>query len=237
MVGGTVNHRAQAGTARPNAVERTLIEFFRLRADATLVNTDDGGVWLRQSRFQLVLGELAVGRRAMGHRLAEGWSSDLDLSSAVASIEGQHKVLQAQLLLRRLVSHSWLARRFADGDRPMIEVIPQSLGIGTMPTTERHQPGMSYCVSRFALLRNDDGVLVAETPRSSVSVGVLDPRLAAALAQCCTAMDVDSLATSTGLGRLAAGRLVDQLITSGILVDDDRARDEAHAMPLAAWSP
>ncbi|MFC7478868.1 hypothetical protein ACFQX7_00705 [Luedemannella flava] len=102
-----------------------LVEALRLRRDATLTTSDTGGLTLRQSRFELVMGSPGVGQRALLLRLAEHWLSHLDANRLVSEIEGEAQIMRAQVLLRRLVMHRWLDRRLSLPDRPLLEVMPR----------------------------------------------------------------------------------------------------------------
>jgi len=231
---------APAPTPAPSAAP-TLTEAFRLRADATLAANDDGAIELRQSRFRLQLDQLGVGRRSLVLRLGERWVNDVEVSRLVVGLEGETHLLRAQLLLRRLVNHSWLRRRLLVADRPLLDVVPLGLGAASQPVRRRHLPGVPYRLSRFAALRAEPGAkggLLATTPLSTTAARVHDPDLGAVFAMTASGSgcDRDRMAGRLGVGEIAAGRVLDELLTARLLVDPADADAERDAQPLALWS-
>lgn len=213
-------------------------ESYRLRADARLETGDGGALVLRQSRFQLTLDQLGVSRRALVLRLAEGWVDEDEMNRLVAGIEGEGRILRAQVLVRRLVAHSWLRRRVLAGGRPLVEVVPEGLGPHSLPPEVRHQPGTTYRLSRFVRLGADGGHLSARTPLCTVSVGCVDPPVASLLARSASdGCDPATVASHLGVDDAVAGRLLDELLTAGILVPAAEHEAERSAPPGAYWDP
>jgi SagB-type dehydrogenase family enzyme len=214
-------------------------ESYRLRRDATLIAADDdGGLTMRQSRFQIRLERLGVGRRALLMRVAEQWISDADAHRVVATLEGEGRVLAAQVLLRRLLAHSWLERRLQLGPRPLLDVLPRGLGAGTQPEPRRHDEALAYRLSRFACLRASDGRMVAASPLSTVAIGCADARLASALATAATdGIDRAGLADLLGVDPATAGRVLDELLSAGVLLTPAEHHDERAEPRLAYWEP
>jgi SagB-type dehydrogenase family enzyme len=212
-------------------------ELYRLRADAELATGEDGALTLSQSRFRLVLDRLGMGRRALVLRLGERWVGDIELGRLVGELEGESRILPAQLLLRRLLGHSWLARRLQVGDRPLLDVLPSGLGAGSAPVPRRHTPGVRYKLSRFAVSQADGGMLVAFSPLSTAAVGCVDGRLGLVLVGAAAGRDVAGVAADLGLDQRAAGRVLDELLTARILVTTAEAEAEHSEAPLAFWTP
>lgn len=223
---------------RPGNPRQPVEESYRLRADADLQSTGDGGLVLRQSRFQLPLPDLGISRRATVLRLAEGWLTVPEINRLIEGLAGESRILQGQLLLRRLAAHGWLRRRLLCGERPVLEVQPYALGVGSQPPARRHVAGERYVLSRFAALQRDRGGLVASSPLSTVAVGCVDPRLAAVLAMMAgDACDVAAVADQLAVDRAVAGRVLDELLSARVLVSQADSVAEYDQAPLAFWSP
>lgn len=214
----------------------TVEESYRLRTDATLAAADDGGLSLHQTRFRLPLPALGVGGRALLLGLAERWIDDLELHRLVSGLEGEAQVLRAQVLLRRLIAHSWLRRRIRSGGRELIDVVPRGLGAGSAPPARRHDPGTGYRMSRFAALQPAGDRLRAQSPLSPLMVDCVDPGTAALLATGAAGLDPARAAEVLGTGRHAADRVLDELVTARILVSDADHQAERTDPRLAYWS-
>ncbi|GAA2514194.1 SagB/ThcOx family dehydrogenase [Winogradskya humida] len=218
--------------------QTTVVEALRLRRDATLAASDGGVLTLRQSRFELVMTRPGVGRRALLLRLADHWVSHLDATRLVAEIEGEAQIMPAQVLLRRLVLNCWLDRRLLLPDRPLLEVMPKGLGRWGAETQRRHQPGEAYKVSRFVSLRGEDGRMVAQSPLSTIAIGLPDRRVLGALNDAVGQDGCDSatFGAAAGLDETTAGRLLDELLTAGVIVAIADQRAESTQPPQALWS-
>src|SRR4051794_39157141 len=207
---------AQVPVKRPTG----LSESMRLRRDATVSTSDGGGLILRQSRFELVMAKPGVGRRALLLRLAEHWVSHLDANRLVSEIEGEAQIMAAQVLLRRLVLHCWLDRRLALPDRPLLEMMPKGLGQAGAEPERRHRPGGAYKLSRVVALRAEDGRMVAQTPLSTIAVGLPDPRVLGALVAAAgeDGCDPATFGAAAAVDETVAGRLLDELLTARVVV-------------------
>jgi SagB-type dehydrogenase family enzyme len=216
-----------------------LVEALRLRRDAALSTEDGGGLTLRQSRFELVMAKPGVGRRALLLRLAEHWVSHLDANRLVSEIEGESHIMAAQVLLRRLVLHCWLDRRLALPDRPLLEMMPKGLGQAGAEPERRHRPGCAYKLSRFVALRAEDGRMVAQTPLSTIAVGLPDPRVLGALVAAAgeDGCDTATFGAAAAIDETVAGRLLDELLTARVVVAAADQRAETAEPPQALWSP
>ncbi|RKN47592.1 SagB family peptide dehydrogenase [Micromonospora endolithica] len=212
-------------------------ESYRLRRDADLRLGEDGSLTLRQTRFQLTLEQPGMGRRGLLLRLADDWVSDVDVGRLVSGLEGESRVLPAQLLLRRLLAHSWLERRVQVEQRPLLDLMPTGLGRGSLPENRRHLPGVRYRLSRFAVLQHERDMLVAASPLSALTVGCVDAALGAVLAAAAPGVGAETVARLLGVPPEAAGRVLDELATARILVTDAEFEAERDDAPLAYWSP
>jgi SagB-type dehydrogenase family enzyme len=213
-------------------------EAYRLRDDARLETGEDGVLQLRQSRFRLVLDKLSASRRALVLRLTEGWLTDAAANELVAGLEGENRILHAQVLLRRLAAHAWLSRRLQVADRPLVEVQPRALGPGCLTPPIRHEPGVGYRLSRLATMLAGSSGLVAYRPTNPVAIGCVDTRVAGLLsAAAAGGCDVGAAARHLEVGEPAAGRVLDELLTAGVLVPPATRDAEDHGSPAAYWSP
>ena len=226
---------AQGATPRQTG----LVETLRLRRDATLSKSDGGALTLRQSRFELVMAKPGVGRRALLLRLADHWVSHLDANRLVSEIEGEAQIMRAQVLLRRLVTHCWLDRRLSLPGRPLLDVMPKGLGEAGAEPARRQWPGCAYKLSRFVALRAEDGRMVARSPLSTIAVGLPDPRVLGALVAAAgeDGCDTAAFGAAAGVDEAVAGRLVDELLTAGVVVAVADQRAETTQPPQALWSP
>ena len=228
--------RNAAPDSGPSASDRGFREMYQLRADATLVSRDDGSIVLQQSRFEARIAAPTVGFRAMLLRLAGQWADDAEVCRVIAAAEGEYRVMQGQLLLRRLELYSWLSRRLQVGDRPLLDVIPVALGSGSAPRRTMHEADARYKLSRFATISAADG-LVAEVPFSKVVVAIRDARVAGVLVPAATSgCTVTELARFGGIDLHAAAAVLDTLLTSRILVSAAERQAESCDPPKAVWS-
>ncbi|MEU2827658.1 SagB family peptide dehydrogenase [Streptomyces lavendulae] len=214
------------------------VESYRLRVDARLVHEPGGSLVLEQSRYRLRLPDPEPGRRALLLRMAEGWLSDLQIARLVTGLEGEARILPAQLLVRRLLLHCWLERRIAAGARVLLDVVPRGLGAQSGPVRRLHGAGVVYRLSRFAVLRTDRGRMLAHSPLSTVAIACAHTQLGAVLAA----------AAADGVGRLdvakalevdepTAGYVLDELLSAQVLVTSEEAEAETGTAPMGLWSP
>ncbi|MGW2088137.1 SagB family peptide dehydrogenase [Streptomyces sp. NPDC001880] len=212
-------------------------ESYRLRSDARLIEEPGGGLVLEQSRYRLRLPGLEAGRRALLLRMAENWLGDLQIAQLVTGLDGNSRLLQAQLLVRRLVLHSWLERRISVGARALLDVVPRRIGAHSVPPQHRHGAGAVYRLSRFAVLRAEQSRMVAYSPLSTVGISCPQTRLAAVLARACgEPVGLGEVAEELGLDESTAGLLLDELLSARLLLTPQDAEAEARSAPLALWS-
>ncbi|MFI8460831.1 SagB family peptide dehydrogenase [Kitasatospora sp. NPDC085464] len=212
-------------------------ESYRLRGDARLTEEAGGSLVLEQSRYRLRLPGLEAGRRAVLLRMVENWLSDLQVAQLVAGLEGDSRLLPTQLLVRRLLLHSWLERRVSTGAGVLMDVVPRRIGAQSVPPQRRHRPGAVYRMSRFAVLRAERGRMVAYSPLSTVGISCPRFRLAAVLARACAEeIGLGEVAGEAGVDESAAGFMLDELFSARLLLTPEEAEAEAGAAPMALWS-
>ncbi|MFI6850188.1 SagB family peptide dehydrogenase [Kitasatospora sp. NPDC050467] len=196
-----------------------------------------GGLVLEQSRYRLRLPGLEAGRRAVLLRMVENWLSDLQIAQLVTGLEGDSRLLPAQLLVRRLLLHSWLERRLSIGSRAVLDVVPRRIGSQSVPPQRRHSAGALYRLSRFAVLRAEQGRMVAYSPLSTVGISCPEFRLTAVLARACEEeIGLGEVAEELGIDQSAAGLLLDELLSARLLLTPVEAEAETRAAPMALWS-
>jgi SagB-type dehydrogenase family enzyme len=212
-------------------------ESYRLRGDAILSAGPNGSLTLRHSRFELALPELGAGRSAVILRLAERWLDDNEVSQLVEQVEGEARILPAQLLLRRLIAHSWVQRRL-DHDSSIVDIRPRGLGPDSQPRPVRHEPTTGYRLSQQTIIRADGDALIAYSPLSTVTVAFTGIRPAAILTLLAVgSQTVADIAAQTGLGRKFAERLLDELVAARVVESAADHAIHAVAPPHALWSP
>ncbi|MFJ5229602.1 SagB family peptide dehydrogenase [Kitasatospora sp. NPDC088391] len=210
---------------------------YRLRADARLIEEPDGRIVLEQSRYRLHLPGLEAGRKAVLLRMEEDWLSDLQIAQLVTGLEGGSRLLSAQLLVRRLLMHSWLERRVSAGARALLDVVPRRIGPQNVPPRRQQQIGTAYRMSRFAVLRAEPGRMAAYSPLSTVGIGCLHPRLTAVLARACAeGVELADVADELDVDTATAGILLEELLAAGLLLTPEEAAAETGAAPMAFWS-
>ncbi|WP_280721505.1 SagB family peptide dehydrogenase [Kitasatospora sp. MAA4] len=196
-----------------------------------------GCLVIEQSRYRLRLPGLEAGRRAVLLRMVENWLSDLQIAQLVTGLEGDSRLLPAQLLVRRLLLHSWLERRVSIGTRAVLDVVPRRIGAQSVPPQRRHSPGAVYRLSRFAVLRAEQGRMVAYSPLSTVGISCPQFRLTAVLARACAEeIGLGEVAEELGFEKPAAGLLLDELLSARLLLTPEEAEAETRAAPMALWS-
>jgi SagB-type dehydrogenase family enzyme len=229
--------RAAVPEGRPSPSGRAVRDLYRLRADARLVSQDDGMIVLQQARFEARIAAPSAGCRAMLLRLAGQWADETEICRVITAAEGERGIMRGQLLLRRMLLHSWLGRRLQAGDRPLLDVVPVALGADSAPQPARHAADARYKLSRFATVSADAGLL-AQAPLSAVAVAFPDSRVAGLLvpaaAAGCTVAELSRLA---GLEQRAAEAVLDALLTARILVSAAERRAESREPPQAVWAP
>ena len=178
-----------------------------------------------------VSGHLAAALRD----LAAGDVCELELTAAVLAADGPDGVLRLQLLLRRLDAAGQLERAVRSGGQTLARLRP--VGRGRTPWTTALPPSRPVKLSRFAVVRAEDGLLVAQAPRSHVVVELAADagRLLGALARWTTPAELSSASTSAG--ELSAAAILPLLADAGLLAPGGPLADtETDAFAQAQWA-
>ncbi|MEU9114602.1 SagB family peptide dehydrogenase [Streptomyces sp. NPDC048483] len=169
--------------------------------------------WPRSRR----LGRLRPGHLAVIERLADGPARRADLIDRARSYDGTDAPEPVTRLLNLLLADGWLRRTACEGERPLWTVCPTGRPDTPQPAARPDRP----VLSRFAVLRHEEGDLLLESPRSSCTVRVHDGGRSALFAVLS--------------GSRAPGPLADELWRQGFLVGDQDP--EETDLRLRQWSP
>ena len=178
-----------ADTAFAPASEPTIETMLHLRTVAASTGAASTG--------SANLGALPQGIAAALRELAAGDVGELELTAAVLASDGPDGVLRLQLLLRRLDAAGQVERGVRAGGRTLARLRP--VGRGRTPWTTALPPAQPVKLSRFAVVRVEDGHLVAQAPRSHTLVE-LSPEagwLLGALARWTTPAELSTVEAST----------------------------------------
>jgi SagB-type dehydrogenase family enzyme len=191
----------------------------RLRAGAWTDTGTDGAVWLVSRRHGISLGDPGPAERAVLARLAEAAGLAEDELPDVALTEGGMRgLLAVEGLINVLRGGGWLATSLVLGDRVLLTLNPDSAGrAGGGP------PDRGWVLSRFAVLRRENGTLLLESPVSGGTVEIPDPDVLALLGQ------------GGNLPAAVAGEVTDVLAAAGFLVP--AGASEQDSLEWAQWSP
>jgi SagB-type dehydrogenase family enzyme len=196
-------------------------ELLRLRRDAELELA--ASVTLVEGHMRMGLGTPSPGVRAVLELLAGDGADEDALGDAALAAEGESALMGVQLLLRRLEQTGWLERLLFDGERLLATLAP--VGHELAPVLNATGADTPLVLSRFALVRADEGRLVVETPKASLQVTLHDPAAAGAI----FALAAPATPAEVGLELLPLLRL---LVRAGIAVSP--AAEDGRA--LAQWA-
>ena len=164
--------------------------------------------------------------------LAAGDAGELELTASVLAADGPDGALRLQLLLRRLNAAGQLERGVRAGGRTLARLRP--VGRGRTPWTMALPPAQPVKLSRFAVVRVEDGRLIAQAPRSHALVE-LSPEAACllgALARWTTPAEL-----STGELGTAVAAILPLLADAGLLAPGSPESDGEHdAAAQAQWA-
>jgi SagB-type dehydrogenase family enzyme len=233
--GGAPGATADPATTQESAgTERTL----RLRRDAPLSEPSGAAdaVQIATPRGTVLLPGLALGVREAIRSLAREATTEQRLAALVTEIDGEAGLLRMHLALRRL-SHTGLLERGlrVRGGQHLAVLRPS--GFRPYPETAGAAAAGAAPVrlSRFAVLRAGDGVLVVQAPRSHL---VLELAPAAAPLVCAlTDWSDPADLTVPGLPGPAVTEVLEFFATAGLLVAGAPGEDSETAGPAAQWSP
>jgi oxazoline/thiazoline dehydrogenase len=226
--------RATAGQAtapEPDRIERTL----RLRRDAPLSEQSGAAdaVQIATPRGTVLLPGLTLGVREAVRSLAREATTEQRLAALVTEIDGEAGLLRMHLTLRRLSNAGLIERGVRAGGRQIAVLRPA--GFRPYPAAGPAAAAAPVKLSRFAVLRAGDGVLVAQSPRSHL-VLELGPA-AAPLVSALTSWSDPADLTVPGLPGQAVAEVLELFATAGLLVAGGPGEDQETAGPAAQWSP
>ena len=179
----------------------------------------------------------SAGTAAALRGMSAGDVGELELTASVLAADGPDGVLRLQLLLRRLDAAGQLERGVRAGGRTLARLRP--VGRGRVRWTTRLPSSQPVKLSRFAMIRVEDGRLVAQAPRSHTVVE-LSPEAACllgALARWTTPAEASSAVPGLPAGTVAA--ILPLLADAGLLapggpdsdIENDTAAQAQWAVP------
>ncbi|HET7460517.1 MAG TPA: SagB family peptide dehydrogenase [Longimicrobium sp.] len=167
-------------------------------------------------------------------RLAQGPASEAELAGAVRAAGGPETLPLFFHHLRAWTARGWLEYTVRDGARTLATARRVSPHLEPAPAPAA--PGRPLRLSRFALLRVDDGRVCLESPRSPLRVW-LEAEAAAAVLALARPATPGQVARTAGIGAGAAAALLGLLRGAWLAVEaDDGAPSPEDADPaLAHW--
>jgi SagB-type dehydrogenase family enzyme len=170
------------------------------------------------------LGPLSPGQRSVLRRMAEERLTRSEIRHACCAVDGMAGRRGAERLVDQLLSGGWLTLGVCFEGREAYTVKPLR---SPPPRTTRWDPKAGGVLSRFAVLRRDEGGMVLESPRAWCDVVLHDPSALAVLG----GLGADAPAAPDELGQ----RLLDDLVWAGMVVEPEGTEDGE--LRLAQWSP
>jgi hypothetical protein len=180
-------------------------------------------------------GALPDGIAAALRDLAAGDIGELELTAAVLAADGPDGVLRLQVLLRRLDAAGQVERGVRAGGRTLARLRP--VGRGRVPWTTALPPSQPVKLSRFAVVRVEDGHLVAQAPRSHTMVE-LSPEagcLLGTLARWTTPAEASTAVPGLPAGTATA--ILPLLADAGLLAPGGPEADTETDVPAVAGPP
>lgn len=148
----------------------------RLRADALLNEGGDEGLQISFSRGIRRLPQMRPGAAAALRALAAADVTETRLAMLVTAQDGDEGLLYLHMMLSRLDRAGLMEHTVALGGVPIARLRPVGDGpVARAPVTDK-----PVRLSRFAVLQAEDGVLVAQAPRSHLTVELAGPAVALA---------------------------------------------------------
>ena len=217
------------------------------RPGTRLLADGEGPVRLGVGPAIIGLGAPGAGAVEALSRLAGPGATEDGLANLVARDDGEDAMLSFRLLLRRIDNAGLLSRTVRTGSeaeepgRALATLEP--FGLRAVTPGREPRPSDRVSLSRFSLLRKDDGRLVVETPRSTLRVALHDARLtglAALLASPTTVAEAAEDASTLGVAADEALAVLTLLGRAGVLAFHDTAQgepEEDEERRLVQWHP
>ncbi|MET9633761.1 SagB family peptide dehydrogenase [Lentzea sp. NPDC006480] len=193
---------------------------------------------LSQARFRLALPDLDLGMRTLLSRLADGWLTDVDVVQLATRFGSEREALASQLMIMRLHQRGWLDRRLSYGGGLVLDSSSRAIGAAPLKPAYEQPIGAGYRLSRFAIMRADEGNLLLHSPLGTSQITFHRPELAACLAlaaaQACTA---DDIAKHVDVDEVTGRLVLSALADARVLVTEGEFEQERSTAPMAFWSP
>lgn len=184
---------------------------------------------------RIVLHRLSATTQTAFERLVYPGESARELASQVSDRGAPGELARFVFHLQHLVDRGALQITVSSEEGPLATLEPTSPSFTLRPVDVADG---RYVLSRFALVRRVDDVMVLETPLAAARVVLHDPRLASVLCHfatpiaaadaCATAGDLDAESVIAGLNLLASS----QLLTRAIDDEGRSAEDESESLRL-----
>ena len=209
-------------------LERTL----RLRRDAALAEQAGAAdaLQIAASAGTVLLPALSLGVLEAVRTLAREEATEQRLAALVTGIDGERGLLRMHLVLRQLDQAGFIEHGIRAGG----ELIAVARPAGFQPFPAAAPLTALVKLSRFAILRAADGLLIAQSPRSHLFTE-LAPAAAPVIGALADWTEPAGL-TAPGLSRPAVAAVLDLLAASGLLVTDGADADKEDEGPVGQWS-
>jgi SagB-type dehydrogenase family enzyme len=216
-----------------------VVELLSLRADVQIERREDGCA-VAGPQACLPLGPVGAGVAAALSLLGTGDAHEGALLDAVETNDGFMAVPAFSLALDRLGSLGFLRRTVSHDGRRLVTLVtnaPGQDGAAAGDLAVPAVPAVLLVFSRHAILRNDRGRVVAESPLSAYQIVFDEPALAVSCLSLTAPRAVSSLSRLAGFSDLpaeATARIVELLVLAGILCRATGAGD-TESDPAPHW--
>ncbi len=209
-------------------LERTL----RLRRDAALAEQAGAAdaLQIAASQGTVLLPALSLGVREAVRSLAREETTEQRLAALVTGIDGERALLRMHLVLRQLDNAGFIEHGVRTGGQLIAVVRPA----GFQPFPAAAAVTAPVRLSRFAILRAADGLLIAQSPRSHLFTE-LAPAAAPVIGALAGWSDPGGI-TAPGLSQQAVTAVLQLLAAAGLLVTGGPDGDQENEDPAGQWS-
>lgn len=159
----------------------TMYETLSVRPGVSLSEMKAGGCVITGPVFAFTLNRLPSGVQRAVAGLFAGGSTEQQLLDLASETDGVVALPHFSYLLKRLDGEGLVCRTICDGGRSLVTLVP-TLAKGAAPV---FQESARYVLSRFTLMRREDGRAILESPLG-VAKAVLHDRRASVLAAALT---------------------------------------------------
>jgi SagB-type dehydrogenase family enzyme len=210
----------------PVTIDRTL----RLRQDAAPAEQDADALKIVASQGMVRLRSLPPGALAAARSLALEETTEQRLAALVTGIDGERGLLRMHLLLRHLDNAGFIEHGVrADG-----QLIAVTRPAGFQPFPAAKALTAPVRLSRFAILRAADGLLIAQSPRSHLFTELAPPAMP--LIGALAGWSEPDTITVPGLSQPAVKAVLRLLAAAGLLAAGGLDDDQENEGPAGQWS-